>query len=326
MNQPLQGYDIIADIHGCADKLQALLEKLGYRFNGNAWCHKERKVIFLGDYIDRGCQILETLQIVRSMHEAGSAVCLMGNHELNAIGWATPHPKIPDTFLRPHTEKNRKQHAQTLEQLGNDYQEWIDWFKSLPLWGEFQLGGQTIHCIHACWSDEAMNALCTYRMDGQSILQGDKAHPTLTQTGFELAFTKGHTVFKNIELLLKGAEINLPDGYFMTDKDGHRRSNMRIQWWREPQGTYQDMAMVSSNDRENIPSIAIEPNAFTAFKVHCPTFIGHYWLTPDQGIKPMDDKIVCLDYSAGKGGPLVAYRINVGDTNFYHDRFASVED
>ncbi len=45
----------------------------------------ERKVIFLGDFIDRGPKIRQVLEIVRPMIEGGKALTVMGNHELNAL-------------------------------------------------------------------------------------------------------------------------------------------------------------------------------------------------------------------------------------------------
>jgi hypothetical protein len=46
-------------------------------------------MIFVGDFIDRGPQQREVLRIARAMCEAGSASAVLGNHEFNAIGWAT---------------------------------------------------------------------------------------------------------------------------------------------------------------------------------------------------------------------------------------------
>lgn len=45
----------------------------------------ERQAIFLGDFIDLGPQIRKTLEMVRPMVESGSALSVMGNHELNAL-------------------------------------------------------------------------------------------------------------------------------------------------------------------------------------------------------------------------------------------------
>lgn len=326
MVHSIQGYDIIADIHGCADKLEALLDKLDYRYEDGTWCHPTRKVIFLGDYIDRGSQIRETLEIVSRMREKGSAICLMGNHEFNALAWATPDPHNPGQYLRPHTEQNRRQHAQTIEQLGGDYPDWIEWIKTLPLWLDLSCEGIPLHAIHACWSDVAMKSLREFETEKDCLLQGPLHAPTLTDTGLVYATQKGHPVFDAIELLLKGMEVELPAGHFMTDKDGHQRTNMRVQWWREPMGTYQTMAMVSETDRPSIPAIAMEATAFEPIEVTCPTFIGHYWLTIEKPIAPMSERVVCLDYSAVKGGPLVAYCFDVGDDQLTTERFVSVTD
>ena len=47
-------YDIIGDIHGCDQTLVAMLETLGYRMEGGTFEHATRRVVFLGDFIDRG--------------------------------------------------------------------------------------------------------------------------------------------------------------------------------------------------------------------------------------------------------------------------------
>lgn len=83
-----QAYDLIGDIHGQHEKLVTILRALGYRARGDfaGWSHPEgRKVIFLGDYIDRGPAVRAVLHDVRGMVEAGDALAIMGNHELYAI-------------------------------------------------------------------------------------------------------------------------------------------------------------------------------------------------------------------------------------------------
>ena len=61
------GYDIIGDIHGHSDELEALLVKMEYRFLDGCYRHPDRVVIFLGDFIDRGPKQRRVLQIVMSM-------------------------------------------------------------------------------------------------------------------------------------------------------------------------------------------------------------------------------------------------------------------
>jgi hypothetical protein len=72
-------YDLIGDIHGHADELRALLDYLGYRPDAAGIMRHEggRQVIFLGDYVDRGPKIRETLQLVRSMVDGGAALALL---------------------------------------------------------------------------------------------------------------------------------------------------------------------------------------------------------------------------------------------------------
>ena len=83
-------FDIIGDLHGCCDELEQLLEKLGYQFREEpgegtytrTYFHPEsRKAIFVGDLVDRGPRIFDTLQLVYRMVNAGNALCVAGNHD-----------------------------------------------------------------------------------------------------------------------------------------------------------------------------------------------------------------------------------------------------
>src|SRR3954447_13531158 len=122
-------YDLIGDIHGHADELVQLLETLGYQKKLGAYRHPERKVIFLGDFIDRGPKIRQVLEMVRPMIEEGNALSVMGNHELNALAYHTDDPESPGEFLRPHTDQNTHQHRQTIEQLKpQELRSYLDWF------------------------------------------------------------------------------------------------------------------------------------------------------------------------------------------------------
>lgn len=89
-------FDIIGDIHGCCDELEALLQQLGYQltaetFNNSVWSgsvysHPQgRKAVFLGDLVDRGPRILDTLKLVQNMVKAGSALCVPGNHDIKLM-------------------------------------------------------------------------------------------------------------------------------------------------------------------------------------------------------------------------------------------------
>lgn len=85
-------FDIIGDVHGCCDELEKLLERLEYVaqedtdrssfWNFPVYLHPQgRKAIFLGDLVDRGERIFDTLKLVHNMLKANSALCILGNHE-----------------------------------------------------------------------------------------------------------------------------------------------------------------------------------------------------------------------------------------------------
>jgi hypothetical protein len=64
-------YDIIPDIHGHADKLDAILQRLGWRRTTAGWQapDPERRIVFLGDFIDRGPENARVIRTVRSAVE-----------------------------------------------------------------------------------------------------------------------------------------------------------------------------------------------------------------------------------------------------------------
>lgn len=83
-------FDIIGDVHGCFDELVNLLLRLGYRVEPSAEGFAAvppagRKAVFLGDLVDRGPKIVETLRLVMSMAEQGTALCVPGNHDVKLV-------------------------------------------------------------------------------------------------------------------------------------------------------------------------------------------------------------------------------------------------
>ena len=83
-------FDIIGDVHGCYEELRALLRKLGYGVESSAddamvTPPEGRKVIFVGDLVDRGPQIPEVLRLAMTMQEEGTAICVPGNHDMKLM-------------------------------------------------------------------------------------------------------------------------------------------------------------------------------------------------------------------------------------------------
>lgn len=216
--------DIIGDIHGHADKLEALLLKMGYRKGSSGhYAHPQRQALFLGDYIDRGPDIPKVLNIVRSMTEGGSATALMGNHEYNALCFNFRNPD--GGYLRDHSIKNIRQHFQTLDQFHNrqaEYDDHLEWFLQLPLWFE----NDDLRAVHACWDARIMAVLANSLPSGR--LDGDLLRRSCLPDN-ELAHA--------VDISLKGWEVTLPDDLRFTDPEGYQRRKIRIKWWEDPATT-----------------------------------------------------------------------------------------
>ena len=84
------GFDVIGDVHGHVEQLEALLGQMGYTETKNGWKHSERTAVFVGDLIDRRRDHqLDTLRVVRKMVDEGAAKIVLGNHEFNAVAYST---------------------------------------------------------------------------------------------------------------------------------------------------------------------------------------------------------------------------------------------
>lgn len=309
-------YDLIGDIHGHAAPLKALLKKLGYQECEGVWQHASRKVIFVGDFIDRGPEQVEVVRIARAMIESGNALAVMGNHEFNAVAWTVPDAEQPGEFLRPHSDRNRTQHSDFLAQVGEGsalHQSIIDWFRTLPLF--LDLPG--LRVVHACWHAPSIEQLQSY-LDASGALLDD-AWPSVAR--------KGAAGFDALEVVLKGMEAPLPEGVWFHDKDGHVRQHTRLRWWWSLRGeepvTWRDLAMLPSAEIEKLPHQPVPDDLIPGYHDDKPVFVGHYWM---RGVPHrLSPKVACLDYSiaAKKPDKLVAYRWS-GESEIDDRRFVWV--
>jgi hypothetical protein len=301
--------DVIGDIHGHADALKALLLKLGYNQRGGSYRHSERKVLFVGDYIDRGPQIRETLRLVRSMVDSDSALALMGNHEYNALCYHTLGQEGQP--LRPHTDKNKDQHAKTLGAFEGHTQEfkgYLEWFMQLPLFYETD----AFRAVHACWDPASLEGL-------KDRLQGGR----LSWETLEDSTREGSALFNAVETVLKGKEVVLPEGFFFLDKDQIERRHLRIKWWVDPRGkNYQNLGLDASLKLPEQEVVSEEAAAWDYYgEEEKNVFFGHYWLRGQPSL--LGKNICCVDYSVAEGGVLSAYRWE-GEETLDNARFVFV--
>lgn len=293
--------DVIGDIHGYADKLTGLLHQLGYVHNGQYYVPPAgHRALFIGDLIDRGTQQLKTLEIVFAMFDAGVADIVMGNHEYNALAFATPDPDSPDQYLRSHSEVHIRQHETFLAELpfGSDaHHYWLSRFYEIPLWLETNAA-----CfVHACWDVDSMAVL-------QPLLT---ANNCLTPEALVMTSKDPSRPYDALERVLKGVETPLPDGLVMVDKDGAQRRRIRVRWWLDDlnERPIHEVARAPRSSLAQIPADALATNIDFVLKTDKPVFVGHYWLTGTPS--PLSPQVVCTDYSAASpSGYLTCYQLD----------------
>ncbi|NKI35144.1 hypothetical protein HFP89_08190 [Wenzhouxiangella sp. XN79A] len=298
----------IGDIHGHAPTLLALLERLGWKQRGGRLASPGgQKLVFVGDLIDRGPQNLRTVEIVRDLVERGDALCVMGNHEYNAVQFHTEDPENPGEYLRPRTEGKVRQHRAVLDEIEHrpgDWKDMLAWLRQLPL----ALEGEGWRCVHACWHPGHLEAL--ERRSGGWYLPENRW----------VAAARGDTPeYAAVETLLKGPEYELPDGAGFFDKGGQWRRHARIAWW-EPEPATLGEALLFQSPPEGLDCAAgyRNPDHPAYPEVAPPVFFGHYWRS--GSIEPERANAVCLDYSIGKGQRLAAYRYS-GELQLRSDGF-----
>ena len=301
-----QGYDIVGDIHGHADPLHRLLHKLDYAEIDGVFRHPERKMIFVGDFIDRGPQQREVLRIARAMCEAGSASAVLGNHEFNAIGWATQSEN--GDFLRSHSAKNAHQHAEFLRQFEENsaaHQDAVSWFKSLPVW--LDLPG--LRVVHACWHEPSRGVLMSM-LDERGCL---------TAAGIRESYRHGTDAHAAVEILLKGPEQHLPEGIHFFDKDGHKREEVRLRWWDRTRKRSEAQRSAWKGEKTSfLIHLSLEISD-TPRKNPCSSATIGYTEVPTMTAY----NAACLDFSVAKKGYLTAYRWS-GETHLLKKNLVSV--
>jgi hypothetical protein len=224
------------------------------------------------------------------MVRAGSARIVMGNHEFNALCYDRPYGN--GGYLREHNDKNDAQHAKTLTYFAKNpgaKDHALNWFYTFPLW--LDLGFARV--VHAAWSPAAIQLLKT---------------PYLTPRSLVSASTKGTPQYRAVETLLKGVEASLPSEVPFFDKDGNPRHEIRVRWWLKPDAERTVVDTVFPPDTTLPKTPFTRPSEWEPYELtEPPVIFGHYWLPKDWPPARILPNVICVDYSAGKGGPLVAY-------------------
>jgi len=187
---------VIPDIHGCNKTLKKLLKKINLQ--------KEDKIIFLGDYIDRGPDSYGVLQTVSNLQ--CETILLKGNHEEMAINYFN-QPTSPgsDDIWRINGGE------ETLKSVPfSEWNNWLYWMKNLKYYHK----EPDYFFVHASfdWIDPFTN---TDAMLWERFPSRDMGKPVVC----------GHTPtpYTKIKKILKSAcrNIYLDNGCFVTWKKGY---------------------------------------------------------------------------------------------------------
>ncbi len=162
-------FDIIGDVHGCCDELIQLLGVLGYdvdiRGVGDRRCASirapaERRLIFVGDLVDRGPRSPDVVRIVMAAVRSGQGWCVLGNHDAKFLRWLAGR----QVTLSHGLEQTVEQYALESEHHRHEVR---DFLSSLPyhLW----LDGGALAVAHAGIrqemlgrNEEAVRRFCLY--------------------------------------------------------------------------------------------------------------------------------------------------------------------
>ena len=290
----MEGYDIIGDIHGYATMLKQLLAKLGYKRIDGRWSHPDRKVIFVGDFINRGPEIRETMLLVRGMVDSGNALAVLGNHEYSSILY---HIKDDNgMFMSRHIAGNRNQIQKTLTVYKDFGEEWIDhlkWMRTLP----FFLDLGEIRIAHAYWNDREIAQLKGYLPEGR-----------LKKKFLREMHEKRPDMAVIVYKLLKGLEFKCPKDLIIKCSKGLSRKVFTLNWWTDPlDKTFRQLYF---GNKFILPDYHIPLELAPAYEPYSPdlpiVFFGHYCLP--EGVAIVQQNVCCIDSCVDTTGKLSAYR------------------
>lgn len=286
-------YDIIGDVHGHASHLLKLLQQKGYKNSQGSFSHPERTAIFVGDFINRGPEIKQTLRIIRAMTEEGNAMAILGNHELNAIIYQLKN-KNGRRLIK--SNKYFLSLFKTLNEFKGEKDEWkshLKWMRTLP----FYIENKGFRVVHACWSDEALQHINLLYEEGRirkKTIKKIHQNPQSEQS-------------KSIWTTTKGVYFKLPSDLKIMSNKGTSPRSFRVKWWEKNEGiTFRDF---SFENKFKLPSYTIPtqvmPQTFPYKKNKIPVFFGHYC----RGAGPfiIKSNICCVDSCVANTKILTAY-------------------
>jgi hypothetical protein len=267
--------DIVGDVHGEIETLHTLLRQLGYSPDGT---HPEgRRLVFVGDLVDRGPDSPAAIQLVRRLVEEERAQCVLGNHELNIL--LGRHK--PDNIWFFHHELPVGHAAAARPQVWIDErarQPILSFFADLPL----ALERPDVRVVHAAW-DEAMIAAArrTTRADELHHAAQARIEDAIQRRGLRdrIDIRLARQNEDPVKLLTSGTEARADKPF---EAMGQLRHERRVAWWHQYEGP---LCVFGHYWRILLPDENDDDRLFTGVLLNATLGRGH---------------AMCIDYSVGK--------------------------
>jgi hypothetical protein len=296
--------DIIGDIHGELSALESLLKKLGYDDRGR---HSEgRRLVFVGDLIDRGPDSPGVLRNVMRMVESGNAQCIAGNHELNAVRNDPENNRAGEGWWYG---KREAEYDYRLVDEDEKERSFLPFLRGLP----GALERKDLRVIHACWHEPSVEKLRSagsvieaFKKEVEALkpkldkLRGGLEKPWkdrgMTPAKLkdrthkvdlipELAhFDQENQMGNAVKVATSGMELAADDSFYAS---GKWRMVRRVPWWEDYTGP---PVVVGHYWRRYYPE-----RAANAEKVETDLFGD----TPPEHALGPERKVMCIDYSVG---------------------------
>ena len=263
--------DLIGDIHGHHTQLIKLLQKLGYTTDGSIIAHpQDRKLAFVGDFINRGPYSEKVLELVKSLCEQGQATAVLGNHEFRLIQNAVSGKPVP-----------------------NEFAPFLQWLRSLPLFLELD----SLRIVHAAWHFSSIALLKENVVSDDSFIKETliKKSPYSKATQHILSGIKVN-IPKDLELF---------DRFGIRRSKGRLKWWMNLKEKPFSECFFSPMTpVVPDRFPGEIELFELEP-----YPEHeKPVFIGHYCLPPN--IPKVSGQVVCIDGCVTCDHTLWGYQYN----------------
>ena len=211
--------DIVGDLHGDVEALERLLSHLHYDAQG---IHPHgRRLVFVGDLVDRGPDSVSMVRRIRTFVEQGVAQCVLGNHELNLMlgkrkannGWFFGHKDGGLVVVKDKAVRD----------------ELLAFFQSLPL----ALVREDARIVHACWQPDMIDMATT----ANDTIEFYEFHAFGTRLGLaqraDLKPWQREMRLQNlnpVKVLTSGLEVQAKSS---VEIDGKKRLLERYPWWQD---------------------------------------------------------------------------------------------